>query len=294
MKNRSWKPVKYVWMLGIAGVSSAVMWDREAVSLFLLLSALNLFTVICAWWTAEKIFQSGLVGMLGGLAYTWAPYRLYSATVARDYRELAAWALLPLAGYAGYWLFGRANTWWRKALSGILVPFAGMVLINGYSWLKDGKSLLAGSYVLAPAFSLQERGVYVVHYLMTFFWKGCSVEFGKEGMADSAPLGIGFPVTAGVIAYLWMLFSDKVSETTKEKLGKQLGFCNAMLLSGVMALIASTNSFPWDNLRSHYNLYTVVTVLVQNPSRIMGIAMLCFWLVSCMAVSLLCCWRKEI
>lgn len=292
MKNRRWKPVKYVWMFGIAGVSTAAMWDGQAPLVLLLLSALNLLTVFGAWWAAGKIFQSDLVGMLGGLAYTWAPYRLYSAAVAGDYGELAAWALLPLAGYAGYRLFIGSNTWWKRALSGMGVVFAGMVLINGCLWLKDGKSLLAGDYVLAPEFSLQKRGVYAVHYLQFFFRRGHTVEFGGDGMVDSAPMGVGFPITVGVIVYLWLLFTGKVSKETKEKMGKQLGFCGTMLLYGTAALIASTNSFPWDNLRSHYNLYTAVAVLVQSPSRIMGIAMLCFWLVSCMAAALLGCLRR--
>lgn len=286
MGKPNWKAVKISCLLVISGVTSFVMWNSGAVALLLLLFVINLVTAYSSEWTAEKMTGSAYTGIAGSLLYTWAPYRLYSIRMNEDYYEMTVWALLPLLAYGGYQLFKKGYDWRKKTALWAGIPGVGILLINGKLWVRDGIRLLGGSYVLEEAFSLQEHGVYPVHYLMTYFQMGNSQEFGETGMVDSAPIGIGFLVTLGVLGYLWLHFTDKISPETREEEKNHLAFTNTMLLIGAVVMILSTNAFPWDDLRIRYKLYTAAVIFIQKPSRLMGITMLCFWTVSCMVISL--------
>jgi hypothetical protein len=134
---------------------------------------------------------------------------------------------------------------------------------------------------MADGFSLQAHGLYLIHYLMFFFTLGSSDEFMENGMIDSAPMGIGALLIIGVCLYVWLLAAGKLR-------GQAVGgLYNYLLILGLIAAYLSSNSCPWDLLLFSTALYKTLYLLIKAPSRLMIIAALCFWIVSCRAYAVL-------
>jgi hypothetical protein len=133
---------------------------------------------------------------------------------------------------------------------------------------------------MTDGFSIQAHGVYLIHYLMFFFTMGNSDEFMENGMMESAPMGIGALLIVGVFIYIWLLSVGKLRV-------QSVGLYNYLLILGLIAAYLSSNSCPWDVLLFNGTCYKMAYLLIKAPSRLMIIAALCFWIVSCKAYMVL-------
>lgn len=255
----------------------------------LVLSGSSLMAFLVAGFVADRVFKNKYVSILAGFLYTLIPYRFYSLRVSRDYKEAIAWVLLPILLYGAYVLYGKGI---RKVISAVLWAGLALVMINLPLWMRDIRLYLRGEFA-ADGYSLQEKAVYPVQYLLTFFEMGENTNFAVDGMKDAAPLGIGFGLTLGVILYLWLMLMGRTDKNNCGRRTKEIGFANLMLFVGILAAFFSSNVFPWDDLRFSNKLYGLVVILIQNPARLMGIAAGSFWMVTCVAVLLCMDWKQE-
>lgn len=242
---------------------------------FLVLLVIHVLTAGIAGWTAWALSRYPVIGVLGSALYTLAPYRFYSLHISRDYPEAIAWAILPFLGYFGCRIFERTKHVWQRIILCLCCFGAGIGLLNGAWWIENIKCLLEGGLGFDDSFSMQSHGVYLVHYILTFFTMGSSTDFNENGMMDSAPMGMGFVITIGVFLYIWLLITGRMRGRS--------GMYSYLLLMGCGAAYLSSNSCPWDDLRFSIKCYTAARILIGTPARLMGIANLFFWTVGCRA-----------
>lgn len=284
MKELDRKSVKVLYFLMASVLLTLAMWTpkKGGVSLLLLLGC-NLFSLLSAYLAASKLFDSVVTGMVGGLLYTFVPYRFYSLGSRGDYWEGLSWAVLPLIWYAGAVFARKKKGIPGRVICAVCMAGAGLCAMNLPLWVRDVKALIQGQFTLEGRISLQDGGLYPAHYLMTFFRPGTTVDFANQGMVDSAPVGIGVFLLAGVVCYLWLCW-----------IGKTGGDCYRLFLAaGMVVMLCSTNLFPWDNLRFSNKLYTLAVFLVQDAARLVGIAACCFWIVGCRALNICLEWKKR-
>jgi hypothetical protein len=245
----------------------------------LIMAAVHVAAFVIAMSVIEKLFNNRLAAILGGAAYVFIPYRFYTMYVSKDYMEMIAWTCMPVIGYLICVVYERCHGRIKKILlaCGSFVLIAGIVNLTWY--IENIRKLSAGEIVMADGFSLQAHGLYLIHYLMFFFTLGSSDEFMENGMIDSAPMGIGALLIIGVCLYVWLLALGK--------LRGQSGICNYLLILGLIAAYLSSNSCPWDMLLFSSKLYKMVYLLIKEPFRLLVIAALCFWTVSCKAYAVL-------
>lgn len=256
------------------------------------------FVIAC--WTAGRITKNKFISMIMGLVYVLIPYRFYSMKVSGDKKEVLSWVILPLVVGLVFGIYHKikarcAGKFLPGGLSGVCFFGIALTLLNAPLWLWNIRKIMEGTFS-TDGYSLQQRGVYPVQYLMLYSGNGENTGFASEGMVDAAPVGIGFLLTLGVFLYGWILFSGKYKDVRLTKRQPEIRFANMMLGTGLIAAFLSTNVFPWDDLRFSGRLYNLAVLVVWNPSRLVGIAAGCFWAVSCVAL-LLCLdirWEAEV
>lgn len=168
--------------------------------------------------------------------------------------------------------------------------------------------------------TIQNRGVYLIHYLFTFFRSGISSHFNERGMQQTEPLGIGFGVTACLLVYVWILFTGRYRGSRTEEAAVALGgadgraadvkaglaanaaadsgradeeevfasgllsYGRVMAVIGGIVMIMSTNHFPWDWLQHRNHLFSVLISSLQFPMRLLTVTTLCFSFVACLVI----------
>lgn len=242
-------------------------------------AAVHFAAVGTALYTLKRLFNNSFVTVLGVIAYALIPYRFYTIYVSRDYMEMAAWAVMPAAGYLVYVLFERCRGIFGKIFLGLCSFIVITGIVNCTWYIQNIRKLSLGQTITTDDFSLQAHGVYLIHYLMFFFTDGSSEEFMENGMMNSASMGIGALILIGVGIYIWLLITGK--------LGEKHDVYNYMLVLGCIAAYLSSNSCQWDNLRFNSTCYKIAYLLIKAPSRLMIIAALFFWVVSCKAYMVL-------
>lgn len=156
-------------------------------------------------------------------------------------------------------------------------------IVNSWYLLILAKGIAAGtgSTKFYIGGMIQEKGVYLAHYFLTFFYGGHGESFKDNGMQGTAPLGIGFVLTVCMLVYLWMLFVGKYKGDKKEA---TWGFTGTLTVAGAIVMVLSTNSFPWDFLRVYNGLFAFLTNLLQSPAKLIPLVIVCFAFVSCVVV----------
>lgn len=122
---------------------------------------------------------------------------------------------------------------------------------------------------------IQKKGVYLVNYLQVFFRNGYSSDISELGMQNMEPLGVGFVVTLGILAWLWMKFVGKY------KGGREVGTLTGI---GFAFAALSLNAFPWDFLQSASGVFNLLAILLAAPNRLIPIVLLLFTATVCEAV----------
>ncbi len=93
------------------------------------------------------------------------------------------------------------------------------VLLSAWFLVPFGDYMLTGDFVIhhVSERTIQNRGLLPAHLLFTFFVNGDTVFFDQSGMVDTAAMGVGPAMAAGlaVLAYLW--FDGRLGELKKEE-----------------------------------------------------------------------------
>lgn len=292
-----------------------------------LLMLTNIATVVIAYYSFHKIFKDKVIGILGSIFCSWAPYRFSIMYCSASLGESIAFAFFPLillglydiytseAGAKianrtwitlaiGYTCIIQANvlsfllvagftvlvcvvrlkkTFKVQTLLALLKGVVAFSVVNSWYLLILAKGIAAGtgSTKFYIGSFIQEKGVYLAHYFLTFFYGGQGESFKDSGMQGSAPLGIGFVLTVCMLVYLWMHFVGKYKGNKTES---TWSFAGTMTIVGVILMMLSTNSFPWDYLRVFNGLFAFATNLLQSPAKLMTIVIICFAFVACVVV----------
>lgn len=150
-----------------------------------------------------------------------------------------------------------------------LVPFLDMMMSGNYYFSRNAGNLI------------QRRGILPAHIFYTMQAAGSSSRFGETGLLDTEPIGVGMAVLLGVGAF-WLaraFWRDRQDKKTDK------AAVTAFIL-GVLALAASTCYFPWDALHSWNKWSALLVSMLQFPTRLTIIPVICMTFVSCVGASL--------
>lgn len=151
----------------------------------------------------------------------------------------------------------------------LLVLNAGVLLPAAEVMLKDRAFVM-----LQGSQEIQYRGMYMVHYLVTFVTDGRVNYFDGIGFGDSMPLSFGFAVTCLILLYAWMAFVGKCREQWKKS--RLWSWGRLLLLSGGIAFILSLRYFPWDALKMGSRIANIIFAGMLSPAEFVPIVSVCF------------------
>ena len=149
------------------------------------------------------------------------------------------------------------------------------VLVNAWFLVPFLDYYMTGDFVVnyLGGGSVQAGGVYLVHYLFTFFRDGISSNTDNMGMMQTESLGVGFAVTVCLFVYLWILFTGRYKNKEHAKIRE---YGSRIVLIGGIVMILSTNFFPWDYLQHSNRIFSALISSMQFPMRLLTVTSLCF------------------
>lgn len=123
--------------------------------------------------------------------------------------------------------------------------------------------------------TIQDQGLYPAHLAFHFWRTGMNTPNGNNGMQYSHPVGIGLVLLIGLGVFLILWFSGAFRKDT----GRQLRFYKVTAVIGVVLLVMSTNSFPWDRIQSVNSVTEALVSSLQFPNRFLGWGTACLVLI---------------
>lgn len=147
------------------------------------------------------------------------------------------------------------------------------VLLSAWFMVPFVDYMLTGDFVIhhVSGRTIQSRGLFPVHLFLTFFRGGGNVFFDSNGMADSAPIGVGSVLVTALVLLALLFFTGKSREMKKEE--RALGAIAGIF--SVMAMIMSLRLFPWDRIQALSSITAVLVSSLQIPDRLLCIAVVC-------------------
>lgn len=147
------------------------------------------------------------------------------------------------------------------------------VLLSAWFLVPFVDYMLTGDFVIqhVAGRTIQERGLFPAHLFLTFFIAGGNVFFASNGMADSAPTGIGIALMAPLFILLYLFFTGKAAALAKTE--KKLGILAAIF--SVAAMLMSLSLFPWDRIQFLNRITATLVSSLQFPNRFLIIANVC-------------------
>lgn len=118
----------------------------------------------------------------------------------------------------------------------------------------------------------------MLHYLMVFWQPGATYDYREKGFYGSAAVGIGPAIMALLFLFLWLEFSGQLRMSSLKK--QKEGMLKGLFAFGVVGMVLSLGSFPWDLLRSNA-VFQVLTFSMQSPVIFMIPAICGFVLLGC-------------
>ncbi len=143
-------------------------------------------------------------------------------------------------------------------------------LLSAWFLIPFADYMITGDFVIqhVSGRTIQYRGLYPAHLLLTFFRNGETVFFDESGMYDSPATGVGIVLFVALISFACLCFTGKQRELGKEerRLG---GVCSAF---SVLALLMSLSVFPWDRIQAMGDFAATLVSSIQFPNRFLTIA----------------------
>lgn len=160
----------------------------------------------------------------------------------------------------------------------------GTIVLNLWFLLPFVDMMVSGNYYFSVNYGneIQNRGTLPAHILYTMQAAGNNPYFHAEGLLDTDPISVGMAVLLGVGAF-WiarMVWRDR--RDRKQDMTAVIAFG-----IGVFALFASTIYFPWDAVRSWNKVTGMLVSMLQFPTRLTIISVLCLTFVACVGGKLI-------
>jgi hypothetical protein len=152
------------------------------------------------------------------------------------------------------------------------------ILLSAWFIVPFADYMLTGDFVIQHVSerTIQYRGLFPAHLLLTFFVDGGNVFFDTNGMAYSAPVGVGLVLIVPLIILIYLFFSGKAKKFEKNMRG--LAIVSAAF--SCAAMLMSLSIFPWDSIQHINQLTATLVSSIQFPNRFLTIANLCLTLVA--------------
>lgn len=262
--------------------------------------ALNIATVLIAYYSFARIFHDKYIGVAGSALYTLSVYRIFKLLFASAVGEASAVTFMPLVIY-GFWRVftedarcGTYRTGWRS----LAVGYAGLLQTHVLSceitalltvifclvyikkvFRKEIFRELCKGAMGALLFSMWFLVPFLDYYLredlhIKHVWARTIQERGlyiSQLMAnwcetDKISAGVGFILMLGFLVYgaLWLGGRLKGTDSRVQKLGG-----TAWLLGGLLMLM-SLEIFPWDSIQRTGRLAASLVSSLQFPNRFLG------------------------
>lgn len=144
------------------------------------------------------------------------------------------------------------------------------ILLSAWFLVPFADYMLTGDFVIhhVSGRTIQDRGLYPAHLLFSWFIKGGNVIFETNGMADTAPMGVGIVLVTALLVLCWLCFAGKLESIKKSErnlAGIAAGF-------SVLAMLMSLSLFPWDRIQFLNRITATLVSSVQFPNRFLTIA----------------------
>lgn len=147
------------------------------------------------------------------------------------------------------------------------------ILLSMWFLIPFADYMLTGDFVIhhVSGRTIQSRGLYPAHLLFSWFIEGTNVFFEGNGMADTAPLGVGIVLVAALLSLCYLWFAGKTGGMKSEERGL------ARITAGfsVLAMLMSLNLFPWDRIQAMNGITATLVSSIQFPNRFLTIANVC-------------------
>lgn len=273
--------------------------------------ALNIATVLIAYYSFSRIFRDKYIGVVGSALYTLSVFRIFKLLYATAVGEASAVTFMPLVLY-GFWRVFSEDAGSRSYRTGwvpLAIGYAGLIQTHVLSceitafltvivcfvfikkifrkatfWeLCKGAmgALFLSLWFLVPFIDYYLReDLHIKHvWARTIQERGLylpQLMFNWWRFGDNSA-GVGFILMLGFLVYGVLWFSGRLEdlEGPLRKLGK-----TAWMLGGLLMLM-SLQVFPWDKIQNTSRLAASLVSSLQFPNRFLG------W--GCVFLVLLCC-----
>lgn len=115
--------------------------------------------------------------------------------------------------------------------------------------------------------TIQHRGLTPAHLLFHFWRKGGNTPLGDNGAQFTYPVGVGLVLLVGLAVFL-ILWFNRFPGVEKED--GRLKFGKTAALIGVLLLVMSLNSFPWDRIQGLSELFAPLISSLEFQTRVLG------------------------
>lgn len=147
------------------------------------------------------------------------------------------------------------------------------VLLSAWFLVPFVDYMATGDFVIqhVSARTIQWRGLFPAHLLLTYLISGETVFFDTGGMADSVAVGLGVAPIATLVILVWLwLWGDGGRLRREERvLGRIVGGF------AILAMAMSLSLFPWDRIQALSDMTATLVSSIQFPSRFLTIANVC-------------------
>lgn len=273
--------------------------------------ALNIATVLIAYYSFSRIFRDKYIGVIGSALYTLSVFRIFKLLYASAVGEGSAVTFMPLVIY-GFWRVFSEDTnsrAYRTSWVPLAIGYAGLIQTHVLSCeitvfltiivclvyirkifhkvtfreLCKGAmgALLLSLWFLVPYLDYYLReDLHIKHvWARTIQERGLylpQLMFNWWRFRDNSA-GVGFILMLGFLVYGILWFTGRLEDSNRpiRKLGKI-----AWLLGGLLMLM-SLEVFPWDRIQKTSRLAASLVSSLQFPNRFLG------W--GCAFLVLLCC-----
>lgn len=273
--------------------------------------ALNIATVLIAYYSFSRIFRDKYIGVVGSALYTLSVFRIFKLVISSAVGEGSAVTFMPLVIY-GFWRVFAGDKYdkaYRNSWVPLTIGYAGLLQTHVLSceitafltiivclvfikkifcretfWeLCKGAmgALVLSLWFLVPFLDYYLReDLHIKHvWARTIQERGLyptQLMFNWWSFGDNYA-GVGFILMLGFLVFGVLWFSGRLVNLNPSvrKLGK-----TAWLLGGLLMLM-SLEIFPWDAIQRTGHLAASLVSSLQFPNRFLG------W--GCAFLVLLCC-----
>ncbi|MDD3333957.1 MAG: hypothetical protein PHI98_00430 [Eubacteriales bacterium] len=271
----------------------------------------NAATTLISYYCFSKMTKNKMFGLLGTAIYVLSTYRMANVHLRAAVGEYTAIAFIPLVALGLYQIYcsqkPRYREWLPLALgmagsvqshvitTEITAAFIGLIFIiylrKSMRWARIAAFCKAG--LLAAGLSLwylvplltsmmsmdvhvnnviphiQEHGVYLFQ-LLEILLPGSGLSLITASTNNEMPLGVGLPLLLGLMLSLYCLIKSKEWKVEQRKEFRLMKIC---LILGVLAMLLSLRSTPWDSLKALLDeRIAKLFLVIQFPWRYLAFA----------------------